>query len=114
MKKKLTTLFGHVTSRTTGEPRIWELYARLYGDGIGENEQENEKAIQFLHKAVRSESHASGWEKDGTNIKNIRENCSKLANGKNAILARNRTNYSKFLILPSNKLKIDFHEIFFS
>lgn len=71
-----------MTSQTTGDPRIWELYAKLCGDGVGEDETENEKALQFLHKTLRTGIQKAGWEKEDESIKSLITTCHKLTQGK--------------------------------
>ena len=91
-KAKLLALFGQITSQTTGNSRIWELYALLCGDGVGCDDAENEKALQFLHKTLRTGIQKASWEKDDEEIKRLIEICRKLGLG-----------WFVLLFLPSSK-----------
>ncbi|KAG7462557.1 hypothetical protein MATL_G00186080 [Megalops atlanticus] len=80
LRAKLQELFGRVTSRVSSEARVWRQYARLYGDGRSENPEDNDKALQFLGKAHRCETQASGWEKDIGTFRDVLKRAIELAN----------------------------------
>ena len=75
------SLFGHLTSQTTGNSQIWELYARLCGDGMGADTDDNEKSIQFLHKALRTGMQSPGWEKNNDDVEKLKVLSGRLKNG---------------------------------
>ncbi|KAJ8248502.1 hypothetical protein GJAV_G00242710 [Gymnothorax javanicus] len=80
LRGKLRELFGRVTSRVSTEARVWSMYARLYDNGCGVNPEDNQKAQQFLAKAHRCETQASGWEKDPATFKEVVKRAIDLAN----------------------------------
>lgn len=47
MHSKLKELLGRVSSRHSSDAHVWQLYARLYGDGRSSNLQDDEK-VHFL------------------------------------------------------------------
>ena len=71
-----------MTSQTTGNAEVWELYAHLCGDGVGTDSEENNKAVQLLHRAMRTTMQAAGWEKDDKNIEKLKELTTKIQSGK--------------------------------
>lgn len=79
-RAKLRELLGRVTSRVSTDAPVWRLYARLYGDGRGDNLEDNQKALQFLAKAHRCETQASGWEKDPGSFREVLKRAVDLAN----------------------------------
>ncbi|KAG8444146.1 hypothetical protein GDO86_009362 [Hymenochirus boettgeri] len=64
LKAKLQELMGRITSRDSSDAQIWRAYARLYGNGASEKDEENEKVLQYLMKAHKCEMQKSGWEND--------------------------------------------------
>nr|XP_023659857.1 tetratricopeptide repeat protein 27 isoform X1 [Paramormyrops kingsleyae] len=79
LRPKVQELFGRVTSRTTTDGQIWRSYAKLYGDGHSQNPEDNEKALQFLSKAHRCSTQASGWEKDRGSLRELMREAEQLA-----------------------------------
>ncbi|KAG5831639.1 hypothetical protein ANANG_G00305860 [Anguilla anguilla] len=80
LRAKLRELLGRVTSRVSTDAPVWRLYARLYGDGRGDDLEDNQKALQFLAKAHRCETQASGWEKDPGSFREVVKRAVDLAN----------------------------------
>ncbi|KAF4084512.1 hypothetical protein AMELA_G00129530 [Ameiurus melas] len=70
-RAKLRELFGRVSASCSTDAQIWKQYARLYGDGLSDNKEDNEKALHFLSKAHRCEMQNSGWEKDTCSFKDV-------------------------------------------
>ncbi|XP_041866028.1 tetratricopeptide repeat protein 27 [Melanotaenia boesemani] len=64
LESKLKELLGRITSRHSSDAEIWRQYAVLYGDGGSTDPEDNEKALQFLSKALRCEVQTGGWEKE--------------------------------------------------
>ncbi|XP_031434471.1 tetratricopeptide repeat protein 27 [Clupea harengus] len=79
-KSKLKELMGRVTSGCSTDAQLWGLYARLYGDGHSNNAEDNEKALQFLSKAHRCETQASGWEKNPSTFREVMKRAVDMAN----------------------------------
>ncbi|KAJ8359599.1 hypothetical protein SKAU_G00161240 [Synaphobranchus kaupii] len=106
LRAKLQELFGRVTSRVSTEAPVWRLYAHLYGDGRGENPGDNQKALQFLAKAHRCETQASGWEKDPGTFRDVLKRAVDLANV-TISCSRNKTNPQEALqMLSSTRLSL--------
>lgn len=64
-KSDLLELFGRLTSKVTSNWEVWSLYAKLLGDGMLDlEESNNDKALHYLQKALRSSIQRIGWEKD--------------------------------------------------
>ncbi|XP_056291647.1 tetratricopeptide repeat protein 27 [Pseudoliparis swirei] len=64
LRSKLKELLGRISSRHSSDGEVWQQYALLYGDGHGNNPDDNEKALHFLSKAHRCKAQAGGWEKE--------------------------------------------------
>ncbi|XP_062375724.1 LOW QUALITY PROTEIN: tetratricopeptide repeat protein 27 [Sardina pilchardus] len=79
-KPKLKELMGRVTSCCSTDAQLWRIYARLYGDGQSNNAEDNEKALQFLSKAHRCETQASGWDKDLSTFREVMASAAHMAN----------------------------------
>lgn len=79
-KPKMKELMGRVTASCSTDAQLWRLYARLYGDGHSNNAEDNEKALQFLNKAHRCETQASGWEKDPSTFREVMTRAADMAN----------------------------------
>uniref|UniRef100_H3CIY0 Tetratricopeptide repeat protein 27 n=1 Tax=Tetraodon nigroviridis TaxID=99883 RepID=H3CIY0_TETNG len=62
LRPKLRELLGRVSSCHSSDAQVWQLYARLYGDGRSSDPQDREKALEFLSKAHRCDLRAGGWE----------------------------------------------------
>ncbi|XP_063730293.1 tetratricopeptide repeat protein 27 [Eleginops maclovinus] len=64
LRSKLKELLGRVSARHSSDSDVWQQYAVLYGDGHSSNQEDNEKALQFMSKAFRCKVQAGGWEKE--------------------------------------------------
>ncbi|KAJ0067097.1 hypothetical protein NL108_012478 [Boleophthalmus pectinirostris] len=64
LKPKLKELLGRVSARHANDRDVWTQYARLYGGGASEDQDDNEKALQFLSRAHRCEVQGSDWHQD--------------------------------------------------
>lgn len=77
LKLKLLELMGRQTSQVTNNSELWKLYSDLYWNG--ESQEEKEKALNFLVKAHRTRTQASGWEIDVGQFKAVAELTLKLS-----------------------------------
>ncbi|KAJ8250597.1 hypothetical protein COCON_G00225190 [Conger conger] len=106
LRGKLQELLGRVTSRVSSDAPVWRMYARLYGDGRGEDPEDNQKAQQFLAKAHRCETQASGWEKDPGTFKEVLQRAVELATV-TLSCSRSKTNPQQALqMLSSTRLSL--------
>lgn len=62
LASQLKELLGRVSSRHIGDSEVWRQYALLYGNGRSDDNDDNNKALQFLSKAHRCEVQSGGWE----------------------------------------------------
>ncbi|KAG5266794.1 hypothetical protein AALO_G00236280 [Alosa alosa] len=105
-KSKLKELLGRVTSCCSTDAQLWRIYARLYGDGQSNNVEDNEKALQFLTKAHRCETQASGWEKDLTTFREVMTKAGHMANV-SLSCCRTKTNHQEAMqMLNSSRLSL--------
>ncbi|RUS85374.1 hypothetical protein EGW08_006859, partial [Elysia chlorotica] len=102
---KLTELFGRVTSKVTSDGDVWDSYAKLYSNQVGENEPDMEKAIGLQQKAVRCFSQKRDWEKDTDMCKKVAEKTVSLAESQIQFCASKRVQET-LQILPATKLML--------
>ncbi|XP_078483720.1 tetratricopeptide repeat protein 27 isoform X2 [Ciona intestinalis] len=71
LKSNVYELFGRIVSKSTTDFDIWQLYGKLYGDGVSSDTEENTKAIQHLHKALSVGTQKQAWDKDEEFVLNL-------------------------------------------
>ena len=64
LKKRTLELLGRITSITTNDPKVWELYSLLTNSEDIAEKDILEKAVLFQQKAIRCYNQKQSWERD--------------------------------------------------
>jgi len=82
LRPKLRSLLGRITSNMSTDSTVWVLYGDLYGNGVLGSTDDKMKAVEILHKALRTGMQKANWDKDEElTDNNVRVAC-KLSTGK--------------------------------
>jgi tetratricopeptide (TPR) repeat protein len=71
MYRKTAELFGRLTSKTTSNPTLWQLYSQLHKDHYDRVDGSTEtldKALRSIQKAVNSALHTASTDRDITTL----------------------------------------------
>lgn len=79
LKKRTLELLGRVTSITTNDPKVWELYSSLTNSEEVKEKDTLEKAVLFQQKAIRYYNQKQSWERDFDLCKEVLTAAQKMA-----------------------------------